>query len=86
MPHYWSVLSGYCNYLHGVVTGEEDSISYGLECIQNNLMLFNEKGEGSCAYVYPYEVNGMKGEFFDELANDQDFALYYLLKVQEQFL
>lgn len=84
MPHYWSVLSGYCNYLYGVVTGEEESISYGLECIQNNLILFNEKGEGSCAYVYPYEVNGMKGAFFDELANDQDFALYYLLKVQEK--
>ena len=81
MPHYWSVLSGYCNYLYGVVTDKEDYVSYGKECIRNNMMLFNEKGEGSCAYVYPYEVNGVRGEFYDELANDQDFALYYLLKV-----
>lgn len=82
MPHYWSVLSGYCNYLYGTLTGKEEDVSYGLACIRNNLMLFNERGEGSCAYVYPYEANGMRGEFLDDLANDQDFALYYLLKVQ----
>ena len=81
MPHYWSVLSGYCNYLYGAVTGQKEYTAYGRECIRNCTMLFNEKGEGSCAYVYPYEVNGVKGEFYDELANDQDFALYYLLKM-----
>ena len=44
------------------------------------LALFNEKGEGSCAYIYPKHINGAFGEYFDPLANDQDWGMYYYMK------
>ena len=78
-PHYWSCLSGsamsaYC------LTGDDAAYSTLAErTFRNCLCLFNEKGEGSCAYVYPFTLNGEKGAFYDEWANDQDFALYYYL-------
>ena len=50
---------------------------------RSNLCLFNEKGEGSCAYVYPYRVNGEKGAFYDGWANDQDFGLYFYMDAKE---
>ena len=41
---------------------------------------FFEDGKASCAYVYPYRVNGVRAGFYDPFANDQDWALvYYLL-------
>ena len=42
---------------------------------------FGENGEGSCAYVYPFRLNETRGEFYDEWANDQDFALYFALEL-----
>ena len=51
------------------------------ENIRNCLCLFMPDGSASCAYVYPYSVNGAKGEFFDDWANDQDFALYYAVRI-----
>lgn len=82
-PHYWSVLSGYCYYKYGTLINNQECIRVGIECIQNCTCLFKENGEASCAYVYPSRVNGVKGEFFDAFANDQDFALYFLLKINE---
>lgn len=32
--------------------------------------------------VYPENVNGRKGHYYDPWANDQDWALYYALKFQ----
>ena len=48
--------------------------------MRNCLCLFTDDGRGSCAYVYPYRINGEKGQFYDEWANDQDFALYFALE------
>ena len=63
------------------IGGGEKYKSAAAECIRNCFCLFNERGEGSCAYVYPYKVNGNKGQYYDSWANDQDFALYYYLTV-----
>ncbi len=82
-PHYWSVLSGYDYFLYGKLAKNDEAIKVGTECIRNCTCLFKENGEASCAYVYPSFVNGVKGEFFDAFANDQDFALYFLLKINE---
>ena len=41
----------------------------------------NEKA--SCAMVYPAEVNGRDAHFWDPWANDQDWGLYYNLKLRE---
>lgn len=44
------------------------------------LCLFNSNGEAYCAYVYPLVSNGIKGGFYDDCANDQDFALYFAME------
>ena len=36
-----------------------------------------------CAYLYPYKIDGVKGQFYDPYANDQDWALVYYLLVNE---
>ena len=82
-PHYWSVLNGYVYCLYGRITGDSDLYKAGKDCVDNCCCLFTDKGEASCAYVYPKRVNGVDGEYFDKFANDQDFALYYLLKLDD---
>lgn len=42
-------------------------------------MIFAD-GRVSCAYIYPFKVNGREGEFYDSYANDQDWGLYFYLK------
>ena len=34
------------------------------------------------AYLYPFSAR--RGEFFDLWANDQDFALYYILRTEDK--
>ena len=51
---------------------------------RNNLCLFKADGSASCAHIYPLTVNGIRGEYFDEFANDQDFALYYFINFFEE--
>ena len=76
-PHYWSSLTARAYYDYYSVSGNAKYKAAALECIRNCFCLFNEKGEGSCAYIYPYKINGEKGEFYDNWANDQDFSLYF---------
>ena len=47
---------------------------------RNLLSLFRPDGSASNCYVYPFSVNGVRCEYYDEYANDQDGALYYLMK------
>ncbi|MDD6484503.1 MAG: hypothetical protein PUF72_08005 [Clostridiales bacterium] len=79
-PHYWSCLTArsYKDYYN--ISGDEKYLNAAEECMRNCLCLFDDEGKGSCAYVYPYRINGEKGEFYDEWANDQDFALYFALE------
>ena len=46
--------------------------------------LIGDDGRGSAAYVYPYTASGRRGECFDPWANDQDFALYYILRAEDE--
>ena len=82
-PHYWSSLTGlsYLNYYN--LTGDKEYLEKATDNMRNCLCLFYPDGGASCAYVYPYSLNGVRGEFYDEWANDQDFALYYYLKYIE---
>lgn len=82
-PHYWSCLTARAFLDYYNICGGEKYKSAAEECIRNCFCLFNERGEGSCAYVYPYKVNGNKGQYYDRWANDQDFALYYYLTINE---
>ena len=80
-PHYWSVLSGYCYYRYGQCTKNQEALKIGEACIRNCTCLFFADGSASCAYLYPLNVNGERGAYFDAYANDQDFALYFLYKI-----
>lgn len=79
--HYWSVLSGYCFYLYGKLSNNEYYVDYGEQCLRNCCYLFSENGQASCAYVYPKQINGKNGQFHNVFANDQDFTLYFLMKL-----
>lgn len=77
LPHYWSCLSS-INYLKtGKKYGMDNYIKKGKEGLKACLCMFFEDGSASCASVFPYMLNGRRGEFMDKYANDQDFALYY---------
>lgn len=82
-PHYWSALSGYA-YSQ---SEELDESGYFKEkadkTLKGVLSLFHEDGSASCAMVYPMSVNGVRAEFYDAWANDQDWGLYFALKYGE---
>lgn len=80
-PHYWSTITGGVYHLLAKATGEKNYQSMAENIVRNNLCLFSEDGKASCAYVYPYRVDGEKGAFYDPYANDQDWALVYYLLV-----
>ena len=83
-PHYWSCLSGACYVTYGKLTRKKEWCDYGKQTLNNCLLLYNDKGEGACAYVMPQRANGVRGNFYDPFANDQDFALYFAMKANEQ--
>lgn len=85
-PHYWSCLSARAFLRYYQLSGEERYHIAAQECMRNCLCLFDENGHGSCAYVYPYKVENARGQFYDEWANDQDFALYFALKEKTIFM
>lgn len=79
-PHDWSILSS-VSYHHFYEIGggkewEERARAGARAC----LSLFDPDGRAHAAYLFPYAVNGERGEFYDPYANDQDFALYFYLK------
>ena len=83
-PHYWSALSAMAFHYYARCM---DALSYqerAKNIVRNNLCLFTEAGKGSCAYVYPHRVNGQAAQFYDEYANDQDWALVFYLMVNDK--
>jgi hypothetical protein len=79
-PHYWSAQTGVAFYYYAQCTGDSTYWQRAENIVRNNLCLFFEDGKASCAYLYPYKINGIKAQFYDPYANDQDWALVsYLL-------
>ena len=79
-PHYWSALTGWVFYRYWQATGDEAYRQRGREILLNNLSTFRPDGSASCAYIYPDAVNGNPAHCWDSLANDQDWALVFLLQ------
>ena len=79
-PHYWSCITAGVFAKYGDIVGDENYQRRAEICLLNNLCLFSEEGRASCAYLYPYLVNGKRGEFYDPWANDQDWAIYFNLR------
>lgn len=84
-PHYWSVLSA------AVLLDWPDELcdaasrrelrSAGWAILRSNLANFRGDGSATCAFVYPSCVNGQPAHADDPLANDQDWALVYALRL-----
>jgi len=78
-PQYWSCLTArsYKNYY--LISGDENYLDMAEECMRNTLCLFNPDGTAACAYMYPFECNGVKCQKYDAWENDQDYALFFAL-------
>ena len=84
-PHYWSGLTGVC-YLHLYrITKNESWLEKAEASLRGVLPLLLPDGRGSCAYVFPKTVNGVKADCYDPYANDQDWALYFYLRKEREF-
>jgi hypothetical protein len=79
-PHHWSATTGWAFYLYWQATGDETYRKRGRAILMSNLSSFRPDGTATCAYIYPDSVNGDSGRFADPLANDQDWALVFLLQ------
>ncbi len=80
-PHYWSCLSADAWDDYATLSGDMRYREKAEDCIRNCTVIYDEEGKGSCAYMYPFYIDGVRGEFHDEWSNDQDYALYYLLRI-----
>ena len=74
-PHYWSAENGRTFKRYARLTGNEEYNIRGEHSLRGVLSMFFEDGTATCAYVYPYSVNGQKTDFADPYANDQDWGL-----------
>ena len=79
-PHYWSALTGWVFILYWKATGDESYRRRGREILMNNLSAFRLDGSARAIYIYPDAVNGNPMRRWDPLANDQDWALVFLLQ------
>lgn len=76
LPHHLSVLTARAYIAYSLLSGEKKWMDKAEECLRNCMCLIGDNGRGSAAYVYPYKLNGKRGEFFDPWSNDQDLVLY----------
>jgi len=83
-PHYWSTLTAVAYYYHSLCFQDASYLERAKNIVRNNLCLFFENGSASCAYLYPSKVDGVKAQFYDPYANDQDWALVYYLLVNDK--
>lgn len=86
-PHYWSALTGNVFEMYAKVTGDAAYLKKAEDSMRGVLTLIFPDGTASCAYVFPYSVNGVRAEYYDPYANDQDWGLYFYLRMnQDRFL
>ena len=60
--------------VHGPLTPENMA-----ECDLILLAIYPD-GSATCAWIYPHDINGVRGEFPDPYANDQDWGMYFFLR------
>ncbi len=84
-PHYWSALTGNCFALYERITGEAIYGKRAMDSLRGVLPMIHCDGRASCAYVFPASVNGGQADCYDPYANDQDWALYFTLRMKRFF-
>ncbi len=83
-PHHWSTLTGNAYWRYAEIAGDAAYLKKAEHSFRNTLSLFKPDGGASCAGLYPFRVNDRRGEYYDPLANDQDWALYHILKYMDR--
>ena len=79
-PHSAAVHTSNAFLHYAAVKGNEEYKKRAENSARNILSLFSADGSASCAYLYPFSVNGIGCEAYDEYANEQDGYLYYRIK------
>ena len=79
-PHYWNALSADAFYAYAQLQQSEPCHQFAMDAYRVQFCLFRTDGSASCAMLYPFSSSGTPGHFFDEWANDQDWALIYYLE------
>ena len=79
-PHYWSSLTANVYYDYARLTRNNEYMKKAEASYRGTLSMFNPDGSASCAYVYPVTINGKDAGYYDPYANDQDRALYFMLR------
>ncbi len=79
-PHYWNALSADAFYAYAKAQKDADCLQFAIDAYRVQCCLFSPNGSASCAMLYPLFSSGTPGHFFDEWANDQDWALVYYLE------
>ena len=83
-PHYWSGLTGSCFALYYAAAGEKEYAARAKASLRGVLSMIFPDGTASCACVFPVTVNGKKPDGWDAYANDQDWALYFYIRMQRE--
>lgn len=79
-PHYWSSLTGRVYQEYAETTKKEPYRLLSEKSLRGTLSLFKPDGSASCARIFPFKINGISGNFEDPWANDQDWALYFMIR------
>lgn len=79
-PHYWSALTAHAYKAYGRITDDAEYAKKAETAYRAVQSLIKPDGTAGCAYVYPITVNGRKAHSLDPYANDQDWALYFMLR------
>ncbi len=82
-PHHLSCLTARAFLSYSILSKEDIWKEKAEECLRNCMCLIGDNARGAAAYVYPYKLNGKRGEFFDPWSNDQDLVLYDALYFAE---
>lgn len=83
-PHYWSSLNGIAYNRYYRLTSDLSYREKAEHSMRGSLSTFYPDGSASCACVYPLSVNGKRTGFYDPFANDQDWALYFILRLYNE--
>ena len=74
-PHYWSAETGRIFRRYALLTGDMHYQEKAQNSLRGVMSMFYPDGTATCAYVFPYTVNGVRADFADPYANDQDWGL-----------
>lgn len=83
-PHYWSGLTGNCFALYYAATGERKYAKRAKDSLRSVLTMISPDGTGTCAFVFPVTVNGIRAHGADPYANDQDWAVYFYERMERE--